>query len=61
MGTHGLMKCTFNDHVKHSDVVCMPLYRRIYPKWHAETWMPNLGDEKDTTVIQSGEDKDMAE
>lgn len=54
------MKCTFNDHVKHSDVVCMPLYRRVYPKWHPETWKPTMMDEKDSTVVQSGEDKDMS-
>lgn len=38
LGTHGLMKCHFNDHIKHSDVICMPLYRRVYPKWFESTW-----------------------
>jgi pre-rRNA-processing protein TSR1 len=40
LGTHGLMKCHFNDHIKHSDVICMPLYRRVYPKWFESTWNP---------------------
>lgn len=52
------MKCTFNDHIKHSDVVCMPLYRRVYPKWHPETWTAAAANEKDSTMLQS-EDKDM--
>jgi pre-rRNA-processing protein TSR1 len=40
LGTHGLMKCVFNDFLKHSDVVCMPLYRRVFPVWHPQTWDP---------------------
>lgn len=40
LGTHGLMKCTFNDWIKHSDVVCMPLYRRVFPVWYPRTWDP---------------------
>ena len=61
LGTHGLMKCVFNDHIKQSDVICMPLYRRIYPKWHPETWAPHKSTEKDqaSTMLQS-EDKDMS-
>jgi hypothetical protein len=32
------MKCTFNDYIKHSDVVCMPLFRRVFPVWYPRTW-----------------------
>ena len=38
LGTHGLMKCQFNDFVKSNDTVCMPLYKRKYPVWNQNTW-----------------------
>lgn len=40
LGTHGLMKCTFNDWIKHNDVICMPLYRRVFPSWFEHGWNP---------------------
>ena len=40
LGTHGLMKCTFNDFLKQNDVICMPLYRRVFPTWFEKSWDP---------------------
>ena len=40
LGDHGLMKCVFNDFIKHSDVVVMPLFRRVFPVWYERTWDP---------------------
>lgn len=59
LGTHGLMKCVFNDFIKHSDVVCMPLYRRVFPVWHPRTWDPHapLVEKKSKTLDFAEEDK----
>ncbi|VDL81410.1 unnamed protein product [Schistocephalus solidus] len=32
VGTHGLMKCLFDRQILASDVILMPLYKRIFPK-----------------------------
>jgi pre-rRNA-processing protein TSR1 len=33
VGDHGTMKCLFNAPIKQHDTVCLPLYKRIYPKF----------------------------
>lgn len=33
LGTHGLMKCVFNDVVRQSETVCMNLFKRVFPKY----------------------------
>ena len=32
LGTHGLVRCTFSEHVSHKDTVCLHLYKRVFPK-----------------------------
>jgi pre-rRNA-processing protein TSR1 len=43
LGTHGHMKCAFNDNPKPNDTICLPLYKRIFPVWFPETWRLPLG------------------
>nr|XP_033777116.1 pre-rRNA-processing protein TSR1 homolog isoform X2 [Geotrypetes seraphini] len=40
LGTHGHMKCCFNRQLKSQDTVLMNLYKRIFPKWTYEPYVP---------------------
>uniref|UniRef100_A0AC35TQY6 Bms1-type G domain-containing protein n=1 Tax=Rhabditophanes sp. KR3021 TaxID=114890 RepID=A0AC35TQY6_9BILA len=42
LGTHGLLKCTFDRQLNAMDVILLNLYKRVYPKWNYD---PYVSDE----------------
>lgn len=53
VGVHGSMKCLFNKPIKQHDTVCLPLYKRIYPKFAPVNMNPGSSD---GTVAAEGHD-----
>ena len=42
LGTHGYMKCRFNGQLTSDDILCLNLYKRVFPRWHpAGSWEPS--------------------
>jgi pre-rRNA-processing protein TSR1 len=38
LGTHGYMKCRFNGQLTSDDIICLHLYKRVFPKFHSSAW-----------------------
>lgn len=44
VGTHGLFKVALNDQIMQHDIICMDLYKRVFPKWTTVAF--NIADVK---------------
>eukprot|EP01059_Diplonema_ambulator_P001831 TRINITY_DN11536_c2_g1_i1.p1 TRINITY_DN11536_c2_g1~~TRINITY_DN11536_c2_g1_i1.p1 ORF type:complete len:821 (+),score=306.16 TRINITY_DN11536_c2_g1_i1:142-2604(+) len=61
VGTHGYMKATFSGIVQGHDVVCMDLWKRVYPKWTTAAYSNLAAAPQDETSDEGEESEEMME
>lgn len=45
LGSHGHMKCVFDKQLQSQDVVLMSLFKRVFPKWTFDPYVPTPTNE----------------
>ena len=55
VGTHGHMKATFSGIVQGHDVVCMDLWKRVFPKWTTAAYSHLAAEAQDETSDEGSE------
>lgn len=51
VGTHGLFKAVLNDQIMQHDVICMDLFKRVFPKWTTVAF--NVCEVRASTITES--------
>ncbi|EGD80660.1 hypothetical protein PTSG_01250 [Salpingoeca rosetta] len=57
LGTHGHMKCVFDQQLKAHDTVLLNLYKRVYPKWKYEEAKAQATDVLTLAPLAGGEEE----